>query len=297
MSLKRHTIIVVPHDRAKLRKYRISNRQIGALLTTTVLLSGVAGYSIWHFLSDRGGALELAELRSENADLREANRSFDESARRLQEQLSLYEDRTKQLAIIAGIERVTSPIETSQVSAETGVGGPGNPNDFLPNVPDMARRARLLGGELDLVELRFQERRRWISARPAILPVKGIFTSGYGYREDPVTGRKAFHRGIDLSAPAGNEVRATADGIVAQAGKLGGFGRAVFLAHGFGYSTRYGHLSEIAVEPGQRVKRGDVLGRVGRSGRATGYHVHYEVHEDGHTMNPLEFILDTSSRL
>ena len=297
MSLKRHTIIVVPHDRTQFRKYRISSRQIGALLTTTVLLSGVAGYSIWHFLSDRSGALQLAELRSENAALREANQSFDESARRLQEQLSLYEDRTQQLAIIAGVEQATSPIETSQVSAETGVGGPGNPNDFLPNVPDMAQRAWLMGEQLDLVNRRFQERRQWISARPAILPVKGIFTSGYGYREDPMTGLKAFHRGIDLSAPAGNEVRATADGIVAQAGKLGGFGRAVFLAHGFGFSTRYGHLAEIDVKPGQRVKRGDVLGRVGRSGRATGYHVHYEVHEDGRTMNPLEFILNSFSRL
>ena len=77
---------------------------------------------------------------------------------------------------------------------------------------------------------------------------------------------------------------------------LGGMGRAVFLAHGFGYSTRYAHMSEIDVEPGQRVERGQVLGRVGRSGRATGYHVHYEVHENGISKNPLQFILDRTRR-
>ena len=136
------------------------------------------------------------------------------------------------------------------------------------------------------------ERLEWLSARPTITPVKGVLTSGYGYRDDPLSGVHAFHRGIDLSAPAGNVVHATADGVVARASRVGGFGR---VAHGFGYSTRYGHLSQIDVEPGQRVKRGDVLGRVGRSGRATGYHVHYEVYEDGRSRNPLEYILDVGS--
>ena len=161
----------------------------------------------------------------------------------------------------------------------------------------MELRAANLSLELDHVDQSLEDRRLWIAARPAIMPVKGVFTSGYGYRQDPLTGVRAFHRGIDMSAPPGNEVRATADGIVAQAGSRGAYGRIVFLAHGFGYSTRYGHLSQIDVEPGQRVKRGDVLGKVGRSGRATGYHVHYEVHQKGRSVNPLEFILDNARPL
>lgn len=297
MGLKRHTVIIVPHGGASFRKLLVSNRQILAGLVTLAVLTLVAGLSAWHLLSDRSGVAELAELRERNETLRHTNQSFEETARRLQEQLSHYESRTQELAIIAGVENATSPLDQRRPSADVGVGGAGNPDDFLPDLPAMTDRAAALARQLEVVDQLFDERRHWISSRPATMPVKGVFTSSYGYREDPITGLRAFHRGIDLSAPAGNEVRATADGIVARAGMLGGEGRAVFLVHGFGYSTRYFHMSEIHVEPGQRVERGQVLGRVGRSGRATGYHVHYEVHENGISKNPLEFILDGTRRL
>ena len=87
-------------------------------------------------------------------------------------------------------------------------------------------------------------------------------------------------------------MRASADGVVIQAGEVGGLGQAVFIAHGFGVTTRYGHMSRIEVRPGQRVKRGDVVGRVGNTGRSTGYHLHYEVRVDGDPVNPLAYILD-----
>ena len=296
MASKRHTIIVVPHGRARFRKFRISKWQINTVLLSFVLLTGVAAFSTSHYFSDHQGAAELRALREENAELRQTNRSFDESARLLQEQLSRYEDRTQELAIIAGVEQVTSALDNYQPSTEIGIGGSGSREDLLLDLPAMAERVQRMGTQLDLVDERFTERRLWISSRPAIMPVKGIFTSPYGYRLDPVTGLKMFHRGIDLSAPAGNTVRVTADGIVVHAAPLGLFGRAVFVAHGFGYSTRYAHLSQIDVKAGQQVERGDILGRVGRSGRATGYHVHYEVHENGRTKNPLEFILDATRR-
>ncbi len=296
MGLKRHTVIIVPHGGAKFRKVLITNRQILAGFVTLAVLSLIGGFSTWHLFSYRSGVAELAELRAQNELLRGTNQSFEESARALQAQLSHYENRTQELAIIAGVENATAPLDERRLTADVGVGGAGNPDDFLLDLPAMANRASALAEQLQAVDERFDERRRWLSSRPATMPVKGVFTSSYGYRQDPVTGLRAFHRGIDLSATAGNEVRATADGIVARAGKQGGMGRAVFLAHGFGYSTRYAHMSEILVEPGQRVKRGDVLGLVGRSGRATGYHVHYEVHENGVTKNPLEFILDGTRR-
>ena len=297
MGFKRHTILLVPHGGTNFRKLQITSRQIALLVIAALGLTSAAGLASWHYLSGKGTSVQLAELQKLNDTLRASNQAFEENARALQRQLTIYEDRTQQLAIIAGIESASAPLGDRGLPSEVGVGGSGDPRDFLPDLPAMAERAANLRSKLDQVDDQLHERNGRISARPAIMPVKGIFTSGYGYREDPMTGLKAFHRGINLSAPAGNQVRATADGIVARAGKLGGLGRAVFLAHGFGYSTRYGHLSEIDVEPGQRVKRGDILGRVGRSGRATGYHVHYEVHENGRTMNPLEFILDTSSRL
>ena len=294
MGLKRHTIIFVPHGSAKFRKLQISSRQLAGLVAVALILTSAASLASWHYLSRFGTAAQVGDLQRENDELRATNLSFEESARKLQQELARYEDRTEELAIIAGIEKATAPPEDQAAAA--GVGGAGDPGDFLPDLPSMAERSAKLRRQLELVDEGLEERRVWLSARPSSRPVKGVFTSGYGYREDPITGVHAFHRGIDLSAPAGNEVRATADGVVARAGKVGGFGRSVLVAHGFGYSTRYAHLSQIEVEPGQKVRRGDVLGSVGRSGRATGYHVHYEVHEDGRSRNPLEFILDGASQ-
>lgn len=296
MGFKRHTILLVPHGGTRFRKLHITSRQIALLAIAALGLTGAAGFASWHYLSGRGTSAQLAEMQELNDHLRASNQAFEENARALQRELTIYEDRTEQLAIIAGIQEATAPLDDPGLPAEVGVGGFGDPRDFLPDLPSMAERAANLRSQLDRVDDELQERNSRISARPAIMPVKGVFSSGYGYRDDPITGVQAFHRGIDLSAPPGNEIRATADGIVVRAGKVGGFGRAVFLAHGFGYSTRYGHLSQVDVEPGQHVRRGDVLGRVGRSGRATGYHVHYEVHEDGRTKNPLEFLLDAYSR-
>ena len=90
-------------------------------------------------------------------------------------------------------------------------------------------------------------------------------------------------------------MRASADGIVVEAGEVTGLGQAVYLSHGFGVTTRYGHMSHVDVRPGQRVKRGDVVGRVGNTGRSTGYHLHYEVRVDGDPVNPLAYILDDAA--
>ncbi len=159
----------------------------------------------------------------------------------------------------------------------------------------MTGRAAGIAGALDAVEAKLDERLRWISSTPAITPVKGILTSGFGYRSDPLTHGRGVHQGVDIAAAPGQPVRASADGVVMQAGEIGGLGQAVFIAHGFGITTRYGHMSRIDVRPGQRVKRGDVIGRVGNTGRSTGYHLHYEVRVDGEPVNPLAYILDTAT--
>ena len=129
-------------------------------------------------------------------------------------------------------------------------------------------------------------------SQPAVTPVKGIFTSFYGMRDDPLNKQRAFHPGLDVSAAPGTPVRATADGIVVRAERVGSLGRAVFISHGYGVTTRYGHLASIDVSPGERVGQNQRIGSVGNSGRTTGYHLHYEVRDQNKAMNPLEFILD-----
>jgi len=129
-------------------------------------------------------------------------------------------------------------------------------------------------------------------AVPSDKPVKNAeFTSGYGIRSDPFRGSAAKHAGIDLAAPVGTPIYATADGTVSEAGyNNGGYGNLIKLDHGKGIETRYGHLSAILVGAGQRVARGQMIGRMGSTGRSTGSHLHYEVRIDDRAVNPIPFM-------
>ncbi|MDB5038323.1 MAG: hypothetical protein JWQ35_1851 [Bacteriovoracaceae bacterium] len=133
-----------------------------------------------------------------------------------------------------------------------------------------------------------------IASTPSILPVHGWVTSLFGYRLDPFTGRRSLHRGLDVAARTGAPVVAPADGIVTFAGSYGSFGNAVMIFHGYGISTLYAHTDEIEVQVGHRVKRGDIIAKVGSSGRSTGAHLHYEVIVHGVHVDPKKFILDRS---
>ncbi len=129
-------------------------------------------------------------------------------------------------------------------------------------------------------------------AVPSDKPVRTAeFTSGYGTRTDPFRGGAARHAGIDLAAPLGTPIYATADGTVSEAGyNSGGYGNLIKLDHGRGIETRYGHLSRILVGPGQRISRGQIIGHMGSTGRSTGSHLHYEVRIDGRAVNPIPFM-------
>lgn len=134
-----------------------------------------------------------------------------------------------------------------------------------------------------------------LSCIPAIKPVRDLETrriaSYYGYRVDPIYKVRRFHKGIDFSAPIGTEIVATGDGKVTEVhkGASGGYGRHVEIDHGYEYSTLYAHMHKIIVKEGQQVKRGQVIGYVGNSGKSSGPHLHYEVKKNGSAINPINF--------
>ncbi|WP_420141631.1 M23 family metallopeptidase [Sphingomonas sp.] len=133
-----------------------------------------------------------------------------------------------------------------------------------------------------------------VMAVPSARPVNtATYTSGYGVRSDPFRGSAAMHAGIDLAAPQGTAIYATADGIVGRAERSGGYGNLVEINHGKGLQTRFGHLSRILVRSGDRVKRGQLIALMGSTGRSTGSHLHYEVRIDGHAVNPVPFLQST----
>ena len=133
-----------------------------------------------------------------------------------------------------------------------------------------------------------------LSAIPAIQPVRNEnlkhMASGFGYRTDPFTKARKMHEGMDFTAKTGTPIFATGDGVVARADNtVSGYGNHIVIRHGFGYETLYGHLSKYKSRAGQRVKRGDIIGYVGSTGRSEGPHLHYEVHKNGKVVNPLNF--------
>ncbi len=133
-----------------------------------------------------------------------------------------------------------------------------------------------------------------LSAIPAIQPVKNEnlrrMASGFGYRSDPFTKARKMHEGMDFTAKTGTPIYATGDGVVARAdNSASGFGNHIVIRHGYGYETLYAHLSKYKARRGQRVKRGDIIGYVGSTGRSEAPHLHYEVHKDNRVVNPLNF--------
>ncbi len=135
---------------------------------------------------------------------------------------------------------------------------------------------------------------KFLSAIPAIQPVKNEdlkhMASGFGYRSDPFTKARKMHEGMDFTARTGTPIFATGDGVVKNAdNSKSGYGNHIEISHGYGYLTLYGHLSKYKVRAGQRVKRGDIIGFVGSTGRSQAPHCHYEVHKDGKPVNPINF--------
>ena len=124
---------------------------------------------------------------------------------------------------------------------------------------------------------------------PSIAPVKGYIGSRYGYRTDPIDGKRRMHSGLDFPVNLNTDVVATGDGVVTKAQYDSGWGRYIKIDHGYGYETIYAHLWKIHVKKGQKVKRGDKIGKSGNSGRAAGFHLHYEVHKNNKTVDPLRY--------
>ena len=284
--MKQHTIIFVPHARAKFRKWRLSSLQVGLLLGSLAFLTIGGLVATFYYFSSTVDRDKLERLQAETAELQAVNSGFESSIEDLERQVEDYQQRIHRLAIVAGL---------SELSPEAGIGGPDDLTadaDLSSRMAFLENRLQKMGDGMDVLQDKFDEHRLLTSAMPAISPVKGLLTSGFNYRRDPFTGKRAFHQGIDIVAPRGKEIRATGNGIVTKAGWAVGLGNTVFISHGFGLVTRYGHMSKVLVEVGQQVERGETIGLVGSSGRSTGNHVHYEVHLDGKPTNPLGYILD-----
>ncbi|MBN1601880.1 MAG: M23 family metallopeptidase [Chitinispirillaceae bacterium] len=205
-----------------------------------------------------------------------------------------------------GLNKISSDVRLA------GVGGlPENGEEMLTTLLDpvlmraeavkesivvLLRRAELQDSTLSQMTSCVKQLHRQWSQRPSIWPANGRITSPFGYRFHPITKANVFHEGIDLANKTGTPVYATADGIVASVGNRDNYGRVIILKHlQYKCETVYAHLHQFNVKKNQEVKRGDLIGYMGSSGRSTGPHLHYEVRTQGRTVNPLSYILPTDA--
>jgi murein DD-endopeptidase MepM/ murein hydrolase activator NlpD len=287
---KRHsTIIVVPHAHGKVYKLRISPlllRSVIIFAAVVAVLSIVSLAASGTFLRQRA---MFHALQKENKQLKKSNERLSETIAQVQTRLSQFEQRTKTLAIAAGVSDLLS---APGDSGRPGIGS-GGPFDRLSAEPELlVKRQESIDRQLATVEEHLSEQALLFSHTPSIAPVVGVVTDGYGPRIDPITRRPAFHDGLDISVSIGTPIKAPADGVVVFAGRDAGYGKMIKISHGFGFTTVFGHLERFGVKEGERVHRGEVIGRVGMTGRTTGPHLHYEVWKDGDRKNPLHYILD-----
>jgi septal ring factor EnvC (AmiA/AmiB activator) len=162
--------------------------------------------------------------------------------------------------------------------------------DLEMNVDNLTRKVKLELASYSSIYNKVIKESDRLQSIPSIRPVNGGYiNSGFGYRNDPFTSKPRFHYGQDITVSSGTNIYAPADGVVKYSARQGGFGKVIKLDHGYGYRTIFAHLSKFYVKWGQKVKRGDLIGKSGNTGRSAGPHLHYEVHRNGVPQNPLDY--------
>jgi murein DD-endopeptidase MepM/ murein hydrolase activator NlpD len=301
MLLKRYHIVVFKDSQGRSNKFSLRGY---AFLFVAVLLAGLlAGnayflkfYSDHHFLRREADRSEKV-IQEQKVQLL----SITNKLKEMEKDLSRVRDFNTKLRVMINMDQ-------TRMDEVTALGGSEN-QEFSEGYLPLYRQellARKMHNFLDqlrtdtrMEEVRQQDliaainaRRELLASTPSIWPTKGWISSGFGYRTSPFTGKREFHKGLDISGPSGTPIYAPATGKVTFSGTDGAYGLTVILNHGNGITTRYAHLNRLAVKNGQSVARGELIGLMGNSGRSTGPHLHYEVRLNGVFVNPERFILN-----
>ncbi len=213
----------------------------------------------------------------------------------LEQELLLIEERDKELRTYAAIPPISEDIKiqgTGGSVEETSIEDK-NATSILFQLKDkidsLSYTVNLEKDSYSTIFNKIKSNEKMYSHTPSISPVEAYLGSGYGYRTDPIDGKRRMHRGLDFAVNLNTDVIATGDGVVKKAQYDSGWGRYVKIDHGYGYETIYAHLYKINVKKGQKIKRGDLVGKSGNSGRAAGFHLHYEVHKNKKVEDPAKY--------
>lgn len=273
-------VVVLAHSlHGRLRRIHIPHKAIYAAFVFTL----VGCFTMFAFLSSylrmSWKVAHYNTLRTEVESLRVKYQELQRVTNQKSEQLATLETFASEISVAYGLKRKPET-STDAVSAVA----------LTPTFHESLSEYNFLqSASLSTLYRTFPK--QWQThIRPSLWPVEGRLMSPFGGRTDPFSGEGTIHTGVDLSASMGTPVRAAADGIVVRADWMSGYGRLVIIDHGNGLQTYYGHLSKFEVVPGQEIRRGDLVGRSGASGRVTSPHLHYEVRLGGTPVNPYPFL-------
>jgi len=288
------TLVIIPGHGGSMLQWRLSPWTLGLAVA---LLMGVLGAALLVLGADLKQRADLARAQ----ELKQANL-------RVAQDLAQGRDALLRVAKLEADLRHMLKFKTEKALLKgQAVGGPSAEDvkrlaELLDDAPQQAVQqteasvATLMSAAADR-EKRYDEIRHYVlkrstlmAARPSSWPVHGWISSGFGDRTNPVTNKAGFHTGVDIANDTGTPIHVTADGVVAFAGWEGGYGKLVVVNHGNGYSSYYGHLSEIRAAVGKAVKRGDVVGMMGATGNTTGPHLHYEIRLYGAAIDPTKYM-------
>ncbi len=291
MPGKRYSLLVADRSSGVVRRLTVGLRPFvvlaAVILTVPIALTLHVGWSTQTRIDEL--SLENAKLIVENSTYRAAASELSTTMVSLQAALSSLATRTDiDPHLRTSVDRL--PDGTHAAARVSSGEAPEATRQTLGRLHTLLGS---LGRTLQGVREGVAYREALVAATPIMWPADGWISAGYGYRADPFTGERDFHPAVDISSRKGHPVYATATGRVISASRNGAYGNLVEIDHGFGLVTRYGHLNDFAVDVGATVLRGDVIGSVGATGRATGYHVHYEVWASGQTINPMRLLVDT----
>jgi murein DD-endopeptidase MepM/ murein hydrolase activator NlpD len=300
----RFTIVIADRQTGVYRRVSLRLRPILSVTVSALLLPILIGLGLkW------SAREEIAHLKANTEVLEVENQSYRAATNALTSQITALQDAIAQLgekakldpATAHAIERLPQVVKSRAVGGSPTPAGPTSlyvpgltaPDDTFGMLRDLLYS---LESRLRAVEVGVERQQALADATPSIWPAHGWLTDSFGRRSDPFTGAPEFHTGLDISTEKGQPVVATANGTVQSAARNGAYGNMVVIDHGFGLVTRYAHLQGFNVKPGDVVKRGDVIGFAGSTGRATGDHVHYEVLANSQMLNPLRFLLNRVGR-
>ena len=303
------SVILVGGSGSKIRQFNISRKQCTALTLILVAAVVVVLYGLWDYTLVRleagqtsGLQRQLVQRSEEVAHQRRQIQRFAQDINLLKERLVTLEQFEERIRVLANID------QPDNQEGLFGVGG-SIPDDLNVGVDlsqshqqllrKMHQQVRQLGNASEIQESNLsglvadlEERKNILAHTPAIRPARGWVTSGFEYRQNPFTGKREFHRGMDIANRKGTPVVAPGDGVVSFVGERGAFGTLMVIDHGYGFTTRYAHLDKGIKKRGDRVQRGEVIAKMGNTGRSTGPHLHYEVRLNGVPVNPEKYILN-----